>query len=950
MQRLMLALFAIGVTTAVHAQTGSIKGNIRDAVSGESVIGANVVIAGTTQGSVADLDGNFLISKVKAGKYNIVISFISYKTDTLKNISVYPDQATVINHTLAEDVKEIQEVVITGARVTNTDIAVITEIKKSDLVAVGISSQQITMSQDRDAAQIMKRIPGVTIVNNKFVNVRGLSERYSTVMLNGIIAPSSEVDSKAFSFDLIPSNLIDRMLVYKSGSPELPGEFAGADISIFTKNVVEENSLSVSLSGSFRSGTTGKTVSLSEEKSATDWLGKDNGTRALPASFPAVNLRTLSNNPNSENVASLVSATKMLPNTWGTRSLNATPDFRVNIDGAKSFNLFGKKLDNLTSINYGHTNQQLELNQNYYDVFSETQQKSTPRYQYHDLRFTQTSRIGAISNFTLEVNPANKIEFRNFYNQQGQNQSTIRTGTDDAQGFDVNNQALNYMGRSLYSGQLSGKHGINDAINFTWIFGYNNTTADQPDYRRIRSQRAMGTEDPFAIVIPPGASSFEAGRFYSKLKEQTLSAAGNFELKLNAASEEEKQSKIIAGYYAEQKERTFSARWMSYKWLNPGVIDNNLLLSGFDQIFVPENLGTKFILEEGTNVGGGGNQVSGSYDRYDGYNRLLAGYAGIVTPFADKFRLSAGLRIENNVQKIDVYGENGKPLNAVNSPVTVPMPFVNVSYNVTEKMLVRVAYSKTVNRPVFRELAPFNFYDFDRNADVSGNPNLKTAKIDNVDLRWELYPSKSENISFGVFYKNFKDPIEQVLRPGSNLIYNYANADNATNYGIETEVRKSLDKLGSPFLNKFTFVFNAALIKSRISFSENNPLLANLELNRALQGQSPYVVNTSIYYDNPETGLQVSAQYNVFGKRIYAVGDKDSNANQYEMPRNQVDLTISKELSRHLELKFGIQDILNQRYRLVQDSNRDKKITKVDETIQTYRWGQYATLGVIWRL
>ena len=191
---------------------------------------------------------------------------------------------------------------------------------------------------------------------------------------------------------------------------------------------------------------------------------------------------------------------------------------------------------------------------------------------------------------------------------------------------------------------------------------------------------------------------------------------------------------------------------------------------------------------------------NGSYDRYDGNSQLLAGYAGIVTPFADKFRINAGLRVEYNVQKIYVYDQYGDKANVTNSPLTVPMPFLNLTYNITENMLMRLAYSKTVNRPVFRELAPFNFYDFDRNADVSGNKDLKTAKIDNIDLFWELYPTKAEKISFGVFYKNFKDPIEQVLRPGSNLIYNYENADNAISYGVEAEVRKSLENVSSGFL------------------------------------------------------------------------------------------------------------------------------------------------------
>ena len=238
-RRLLLSLSLLTLAVCALAQSGTIKGNVKDAVSGEAIIGANVLVMGTAQGAQADIEGNFEIPKVKAGTYSLVVSFISYKTDTLKDITVYPDQTTMVNATIMEEGQELNEVVITGAKVTNTDVSVITEIRKSDLVAVGISAQQISLSQDRDAAQIVKRIPGVTIINNRFINVRGLSERYSTVMLNGVIAPSSEVDSKAFAFDLIPSSMIDRMLVYKSGSAELSGEFAGAVVKIEPKIVVD---------------------------------------------------------------------------------------------------------------------------------------------------------------------------------------------------------------------------------------------------------------------------------------------------------------------------------------------------------------------------------------------------------------------------------------------------------------------------------------------------------------------------------------------------------------------------------------------------------------------------------------------------------------------------------------------------------------------------------------
>lgn len=935
---LVLFLFFIGSSLSVGAQSGSIRGTVVDERSGEGIIGANVVIEGTTQGGSTDLAGNFVIAKVRPGKYNLALSSISYVAKTIVNVEVYPDQATDVFCSLKEDVQQLETVVVAARRSTDTDLSVISELRKSDLVAVGISSQMIQMSQDRDAAQVVRRVPGITITNNRFVNVRGLSERYNTVLLNGIIAPSTEVDSKAFAFDLIPSSLIDRMLVYKSGAPELPGEFSGADINIFTKNTVIENSTSLSISGSYRFNTTGRQVALSQEKASTDWLGFDNKVRVLPAEFPSTNLRQLTGN--SDDVNSVVRATKLLPNTWGTRSLTALPDLRINFDMTRAFRIGNKKLDNLTSLNYTRTNQALEVMQYYYDSYVPQDQQSLPRYKYSDTRFTQLSRLGIVSNFTFEINSVHRIEFRNFFNQQGQNQSTFRTGTDHPN-FDVNNQSFNYYARGIYSGQVSGKHSFSDAVNFNWIFGYNQTNANQPDYRRIRSQRAIETTDAFSIVIPPGASSFDAGRFYSKLKENTYSAVGNFEFKLNPGVEEERQTKIITGYYLEQKLRSFDARWMSYKWINSSAIDLSMLQQPFSTIFSEPNLGTKFILEEGTNIG------PDLYDKYKGTNQLIAGYGGIVTSFAQNFRLTAGLRVENNLQQINVLEEGKKDVQVVRNPVVVPMPFLNLSYPFTPEMLVRVAYSKTVNRPVFRELAPFNYYDFDRNADIVGNPDLKTARIDNFDLRWEMYPSNSESVALGVFYKRFKDPIEQILTPGSNLRYTYVNADHANNYGLEAEVRKSLDNLSANrFLKKLTLVFNGALINSKIQLPSS---FDNLEKDRPMQGQSPYTLNMSVFYNDMERGWQASLMYNVFGKRIFAVGDNNGNPNQYEMPRNQVDMTLTKQLSSKFELRFGIQDILNQQYRLMQDSNRDKQITGIDEPIQTYRWSQYTTLGVVMR-
>ncbi|MEO8472319.1 MAG: carboxypeptidase-like regulatory domain-containing protein [Chryseolinea sp.] len=939
---LLLLIFLLPVT--LFAQTGSIKGRVLDAVSGESIPGANILVIGAGVGAAADVEGNFDIPKVKAGTYSILISFISYKTDTLKEVTVYPDQTTAINHKMIEEGTELSEVVVQGVRVTNTDFAVITELRKNDLVAVGISSQQITMSQDRDAAQIMKRIPGVTIMNNRFVNIRGLNERYNTVLLNGIIAPSTEVDSKAFAFDLIPSNMIDRMLVYKSGAAELPGEWAGGIVGIHTKSVVEENSLSVNVTTGFRAGTTGKDF-YTTPGSSTDVLGYDNGFRDLPSAFPTQNLRELSNSSTDQDIQKLTAASKSLPNRWEIKKISAAPDARATINFAHVFNIGEHKLSNITSINYSKTNQTINQQNSYYDAFNEQVGSSTRRYLFNDSRYLQTVRAGFISNFIYEINPANKIEFRNLFNQQGISQVTTRAGVEDFQGYEVNNRALNYYSRGIYSGQLQGKHNIGDHFYATWIAGYSKVNADQPDYRRIRSQRGVATDDGFATVIPPGANAFDAGRFYSKLNEKVYTGALNFEYKFNPSADEKKQAKIMFGGYAAQTKRDFSARWFSYKWSTLGNRPPDLLSSSpFETLFTPANIGFSsnsgqapyFVLEEGTNLS----------DKYTGDNLLKAGYVSTTIPFADKFRVATGVRVENNIQKLSSFETDGTVVK-VKNPVTSVLPFFNMSFNYTEKALVRVSYGKSVNRPVFRELAPFNFYDFDRNANLYGNKNLKVADIHNVDLRWELYPSANESISFGVFYKYFKNPIESELIGGSNIIYTYTNGNSATNYGAEFEARKSFNNWTSNnFLNKLSVVLNAAYIHSQVNLGD----VANQEKKRAMQGQSPYIVNTALNYNNVEAGWQANVSFNRYGKRIFAVGDLDQNATQYEMPRNQLDFTISKDLGRRWEVKLGIQDILNSPYRLTQDSNRDRKINSVDEPITYYKTGQYVSLGATFKV
>ena len=258
-RNVLLILFSLWSTAAL-AQSGTVRGTVKDGKTKESLIGCTVRIDGTQLGSTTDIEGNFSLANVPAGIHKVVISYVSYKTKEIPDVRVESGNTTAIETELDEEGTALQEVVVRASKATNTEIAVITEIKQLKPIAVGISAQQIQKSQDRDAAAAIRRVPGVSIVDNRFVLIRGLAARYNSVLINDVITPSTEVDTRSFSFDLVPSNIIDRMIVYKSGSAELPGDFAGGIVKIYTKRRPDQNFMDAGLTLGYRGNTTFQTV------------------------------------------------------------------------------------------------------------------------------------------------------------------------------------------------------------------------------------------------------------------------------------------------------------------------------------------------------------------------------------------------------------------------------------------------------------------------------------------------------------------------------------------------------------------------------------------------------------------------------------------------------------------------------------------------------------------
>lgn len=914
---------------SISAQKGIIRGSVIDRMTSEPIPGATIRIKNSNYGTATDIEGTYRLAEVDSGSYEVEISSVSYSLAVLP-VSVFPDSVSVLDVALNTDAKELSTVVVTAAAKKGSERAVISEIRRSEQIAIGVSSDRIVKNQDRDASQAVARMTGITLADSRFILIRGLSERYNTVLFNDILVPSTEADVKSFSFDLVPSSAIDKMLIYKSGAAELPGEFAGGVVKIATKTPSEDIT-SVSLSTSYRTGTT--LVDFQTYKGGKyDFLGFDDGTRRLPVSFPS-GLNKLSGK-------SLEAAGRSLPNTWSYSASQRLPDVRIGFVLGRSFHIGSVKIGQMTSVNYTNTAEyRLNLRNRYENPnrnFSDT------TFSYLDNQYKEGVRIGILNNWSFRFNERHKVEFSNFFNRLSDSETVLRTGQDLANGFDIKNYAFRYEGRSIYSGQLHGSHklGVDEYTSLSWTGAYSFAAASQPDYRRARTQRNINSDDPYKVVIPPSASTFDAARFFSDLKEHIVTFRADLEHDLHWYSSEERISKFRVGVYTERKTREFHARWLSYTRVPMGF-DQNLLELPIESIFAQQNVNAQsgFELDEGTNPS----------DRYDASNLLAAGYASMSFSPGKKWNLAVGIRTEYNRQQLHSATFGGDPVR-VDNPIFSVLPSINVTYLLSTNSLIRAAYFMTVNRPEFREISPFSYYDFNADVSILGQPNLKTPSIQNFDLRWEFYPSASEQITAGIFYKKFRDPIEMFLVPGSSgITLRPGNARFAQSIGVEVEVKKSMRELfTSGFLSCLGIVFNASYIKNAVSLGI---LQTSEDENRPMMGQSPYVVNAGLYFENNESQIQANILYNIYGRRIFAVGDYQAQPTVYEMPRHVVDMNFAKKFqSGKWQLQIGVRDILNSTFRFIQDSDADSRITSSDGDVLTYKRGALYTVGFVFKL
>lgn len=929
-KRLRLAAALIFIITTFRAYAADIKGKVTDSTTGEPLIGATVQIDGTTKAAATDIDGLFAFSGLdENANYTLTIKYISYKTKKIDGVRA-ETQPQVIEIKLTPDEQTLNEVTVTGVARKNTEIAVIQMTKSSPVIVSNVSAQEITKTQDTNAGEVIRRVPGVSLIDDKFVMVRGLSQRYNNVWINGGAVPSSEADSRAFSFDLIPSSQIDNMQIVKTPSPEYPADYTGGFITITTKDIPAENTAELSVGGNWNDITSFSDFKYAKG-SGTDFLGFDSGMRGLNGGINS----TL--NSIAGNGVDLLN--NHLNNDWRVRNMNPVGDLKLSGSLGRRWKLGDRQLGMIAAFNYSNEYRKYEdMQNNLFGVYdAEKDQSNYLRYSVDD-QYNHNVRLGAMLNFTLLSADGNsKYQLKNIFNQIGNDRYTWREGLS-AQSDNENSAEYYYRSRTTYNGQITGKHTF--ALDeLDWSASYSYANRNVPDRRRYLINDAL---EPGVMQL---TSPNDISREWTKLDEHIVSAAVNdkHDFKFGSFT-----PSLKFGAYGEYRTRKYTTRDFIYNW----NAASNTLPDGFRQNDLSEMLSDEsyfgadrlYLLEE-----------QHMRNNYKGNNYLGAGYFAANIPLGN-FNIYAGLRYEyDHMELITNTRDNAESPFSHNYEYNDLFPSVNTTYKINDQHQLRLSYGKTVNRPEFREVSPSVFYDFDLASNVQGNTDLKPCYIQNVDFRYEFYPSKGEIISIAAFYKYFDSPIEwtYTVTGGTSLVYSYMNAQRANNYGIELDIRKDLSFIGLP---GFSWSFNGALIKSRVKFEAGSK-----EEDRPMQGQSPYLVNTGLFYKNDKLQLDVALLYNRIGKRIIGVGRSEGTTSgnealrvpdSYEMPRDVIDISASKKFGNHWELKLSIRDLLAQKvyYKQFADVHYSNGTSReVEQITRAYKPGRNIGVSAVYK-
>ena len=940
MNRILLIFSALLLSVSgAWAQSAKLTGTVVDGSTGETMPGAQILVEGTSLTTITNFDGEYSLS-LAPGTYTIVVKSFGFANKAITGVAVRAGGETSLNITMELSKGEsLEEVTITASAVRENVNALLIQQKSLSSVSDGISSETIRRTPDRNTGDVLKRVSGASIQDNKFAIVRGLNDRYNAAYLNGAPLPSTESDRKAFAFDVFPAALLDNLVIVKTASAELPGEFAGGVIQVNTKSFPGKAFQEVSFSSSYNTITTFKDR-LDYQGSSTDWLGLDNGARALPQGVPTSNQMFLLSS------AERVGVAQKFQNDWGLQNKMFLPALSLQYSGGGSKELGANRLGVIYALTYSQSNQYNTTRRQSWQNAVGSSEPSLMESDLLDDNYVVNTLAGALANVSYSAGPNTTIGWKNLYSITSQDRVLMRYGT--RQPIDAPNQVLRQSARwftnnQIVSSQLNGSHYFESFKGkFQWIGAYSGISRSVPN---LRNTLYYGDTDVADTAWRAGITSTSVGpdysgsRFYGLNLEGITSGQATFELPVDMVKVGLRNN-LKMGAGAQYRDRSYTARQFGYVLANFMSFDQSLLNQPIDGIFANGNMNatTGFSMREGTK----------SSDSYLANATLSYGFLQLDTRIMEKTRINWGVRAENFEQNLYSKTDNNDTVQVESSKLDF-LPSVNFIYSVNDAQNLRLSYSRTLNRPEFRELAPFAFYDFQTRYVVTGNPNLVRSTINNFDARYEWYPGKGQVLSVTGFYKNFTNPIEQATREDVVTEYTFVNVPKAVDYGLELEGRLLVGTLlGTPdhaLWSKVTVFANYALIRSRVTLNSSTAT----DSIRPLQGQSPYVINAGVQYQNEESGTTVSAAFNQVGDRIFIVGSSQEPS-VWEKGRAVLDLSINQEVNKKLSLKFTARDLLAPDLIFFNDINNDQRWSEGDDQMWRTHFGPTVSLGLTYQL
>ena len=911
MKKILLFTFSnfILFTQFTFCQFG-ITGTVIDGDFNEPLPFANILVKETGAGATSDFDGKYTL-ELESGTYTLVFSFVGYETKQITSVEVGLYDFTIINVVLNSTAQGLEEVIVSIDARQNTESSVLEIQRKSASLLDGISAQTFKKIGANDIASAVKSVPGVSVQGGKYIYVRGLGDRYSKSILNGVDIPGLDPDRNTIQMDIFPTQMLSNVLVIKSARADLPADFTGGVIDIITKELPTKEEFSISVSTAYNPDMHFNNNFLSYQGGQTDFLGFDDGTRQnkIANSFlgNVFDPRFNSNNDGLDLINKLAQQfdSQMAPIN-STSGLN----YSAGVTYGNQFNFKNNHaLGILGSISYRSEQSLYENAQD--NIYNYSPSKSN--YEFEENRI-QNGTIGgeniiASALFGLTYKTLNsKYKINSLHIQNGESTSgRFRQLTRFSDFIDFNKYNIAYTERSISNVMGSGLHSFSESgLKLEWTLS--GTLAKVHD-KDVRNTTFQDEEGIFSFQ-----ENTEPKRIWRTLDENNLIAKVDFTKRLTYGG---KEGLLKYGGFASQKIRDFSIAQYSISstytsvqdWANYGGDPNQLF--ALSNLIGPNKPDGTYINPQTT--------IRQDANTFNARQQNSAGYVSHEFSWTPLWKTILGLRFEK--YQVFYTGENSQLGQVFENQKIISknnfFPSVNLIYSVKENQNLRLAYSLTTARPSFKEASIAEIYDPLSNLFFIGNINIEPTYIDNLDIRFESFGQNAQLFALSAFYKKLTDPIEVGFVAASTSNYKPLNLENAHVYGLELEVRKELNTWIKG-LNHLNLIFNSSFIISDEKFSDDELKLRQLGLregqkigdSRPLQGQSPYLINAGLDYNNTEKGLQAGVYFNVQGKTLEVVGD-GFYPDVYTMPFHSVNINAVKQIKNNRSFTFRVSNVLN---------------------------------------